>query len=165
MRARGQLAESSERFGRIQLVLGMLDRDVRSALHATARDAIGESQPAFALSSGGFALTRARGSQLLADPRPDVDRVNWVWADNTLTRLQWQSVQPGPGPLQASSVALDGVADLRLEALSTQGRWHDQWPPQGAAPEVWPRALRWRADVKGLGEVERLIEFPDEVSP
>lgn len=164
VRARGQLAASSERFGRIQLVLGMLDRDVRTALPRPTRDEFGEPQPAFVMAPGGFAVTAARGSQSLARPGPDVDRVRWSWQDDAWVRVRLTELQPGAGQVQGSTIELDGVRELRIEALSPAGAWHPRWPPQGGPPDAWPRALRWRAEIDGLGEVERLIELPREVA-
>lgn len=165
LRGREQLQESGERLAQIQLQVGLLERDVRSAVARSVRDEFGQAQPALVLDAGRLALTRAGAGQALLRRRADLERVEWRWLDGAMRRIGSGLLDQPSTPARDAATELDGVLLMRIEAMDQQGGWHDQWPARGQAPTALPRAVRWRARVDGLGEVERLIELPAEIQP
>lgn len=163
LRGRQQLQESGERLARIQLQIGLLERDVRSAMARSVRDEFGQVQPAMLLDSGRLALTRAGAGQALLRRRADLERVEWLWLDDAMRRRGSGLLDQPPTPLQDATSEIDGVVLIGIQAMDQQGRWHDQWPTRGQPPTAMPRALRWRARVEELGEIERLLELPAEI--
>jgi hypothetical protein len=44
--------------------------------------------------------------------------------------------------------------------MDAQGQWLDAWPRRDDKPETLPRAIEFRLDIDGVGEISRLIELP-----
>ena len=76
-----------------------------------------------------------------------------------LRRGRYAVLDRAAGSAPADTVLRDGVKSLRLRYLDAVGHWLEAWPPRDAAQDLLPRAVEFRLDVDGLGEVRRVVEL------
>lgn len=166
LRARTQLDQESQRLAELQLLLGLFDRDLRSALPRAVRDRGGLDQPAFVLQPQRLALTRGGHGNTLAQPRAELERVEWLFDGRYWQRLAARQLDAAPSTSGQPPLRIDGVQSLVIEVLADDGRWIDRWPPPARRDEVGlPRALRLRLQLDDLGRIERLLELPQPAAP
>jgi general secretion pathway protein J len=161
LRAQRQLAAESARLAQLQFAIGLLERDVRSAVMRPVRDAYGAPKAALRLTRHAFELTRGGYGNGLAARRAELERAAWSFDNQQLRRLSWPVLDAVPGTQPRVQPLLEGVLDFSVEALASDQRWHAEWPPLRATAEAMPLALRLRLRTETFGEIERLLELPD----
>ncbi|MCG6117807.1 MAG: type II secretion system minor pseudopilin GspJ [Aquimonas sp.] len=160
LRARGQLAEQAEQMARLQLAIGLLERDIRAAAGRPVRDGFGATVPALVGGVSSLELSRHGHANLLEAPRAEVERLAWRRESDQLLRERWPVLDRVPAtPIERSSL-LQGVQSIRFRFLLRGGRSFDAWPPAVAAPAL-PAAIEIEFEVEGLGRLRRLVELPD----
>ncbi|MDR0770922.1 MAG: type II secretion system minor pseudopilin GspJ [Burkholderiales bacterium] len=86
-------------------------------------------------------------------------RMAYVWQKNerggTLELLYWPTFDNAPDTAPLRYLLLDGVASFRLDYLSKDGGWLDEWPRLGEA--TLPRAVRVQLAAADGAVVERLF--------
>lgn len=165
VQAQEQSAEVSARLGRLQFAMGLIERDVMGAARRGVRDAYGATRPAFEGAAQRMELTRYGHANPLRLPRAELERVAWTRRDDQLLRLRWPVLDRAPGTRSIEDVLLDGVDSLDLVFLDDRGREHRQWPPPNGSFGPLPRGLRLTLEIKGFGEIERVLELPAEPAP
>ena len=163
--AQSQEMEFKSRLGQLQFAIGLIERDVASAARRGVRDNHGAPLPAFDGGGQRLELTRFGLANALMLPRAELERVAYLKRDDRLLRLRWPTLDRAPGAQAIEDELLDGVDRMDLVFLDTQGREHRQWPPQRGVAEVLPRAVRLTLDVRGFGEIRRVLELPWEPNP
>lgn len=167
-RHRGQVTRLAE----VSTALGWLVRDLQQALPRSIVDAEGEVQPAL---SGGMAqpflleLTSAGWSNHRGARRGMLQRARYrLESDGVLWRDYWPVLDRGSdGAGMQSVLLLRDVDDIELAFLGPSGEvssprgdgWSSRWPAAGM--EELPWAVRIRADLQGIGRVERIVGLPD----
>ncbi len=165
VRGRAQLEESAQRLADLQRAVGLIERDLRAALPRSVRVGDLRRMPALLIDTDGIELTRAGHANRLAQARAELERIRWGVDDRTLKRWRFAALDRNPGERPQEDSALQEVSQLRVEALRTDGRWVNRWPEPGQADDAWPRALRLRFSVEGIGEIERLLELAEVSQP
>lgn len=164
MRARTQLAEQAEQMARLQLAIGLLERDVRAAAQRPVRDGFGAALPALVGSVSSLELSRHGHANLLDTPRAEVERLAWRSESDRLLRERWPVLdRVASTPIERSAL-IEGLQSIRFRYVLRGGRSFDTWPPPVAAP-VLPAAIEIELDVAGLGRLRRLVELPDRERP
>ena len=153
------------RLGRLQFAMGLIERDVVSAARRGIRDNYGASHPAFEGAAQRVELTRYGLANALLLPRAELERVAYLKRDDRLLRLRWPVLDRAPGTLPSEDELIDGIDRMDLVFLDAAGREHRQWPPPRGVAETLPRALRLTLEVRGLGEIRRVLELPQEPAP
>lgn len=153
------------RLGRLQFAIGLIERDVVSAARRGIRDNYGAPHPAFEGAAQRLELTRYGLANALLLPRAELERVAYLKRDDRLLRLRWSVLDRAPGTLPAEDELIDGVDRMELVFLDSAGREHRQWPPPRGVTETLPRALRLTLELRGLGEIRRVLELPQEPVP
>jgi len=169
-RATGTLTDSEQRLTQeaahwraIEQVFTRLEADVRQALPRPLLEGkralapwSGQREPQrrvelqFARAASGLpsAVGAARGQ-----------RMAYVWQKNenggTLELLYWPAFDNAPNVKPQRYLLLDGVAFFRLEYLTQNGDWIDEWPRLGET--ALPRAMRVRLAADDGAVIERLF--------
>jgi general secretion pathway protein J len=159
-RAKQALAEESATLARLQFALGLIERDLRSAVDRPVRDAFGGERPALVGTRGGIELTRLGAGLGTLSGAPLVERVGYQVEGRRILRQRWAVLDRAPGSLPEVRPLLEAAGDAEFRFLDPSGRWHGQWPPPTGADGRLPRAVELRLDPPGLGELRRVIALP-----
>lgn len=157
--ARRQLDQEADALARIQFAIGLLERDLRSAVERPVQDRYGQQQPALALESSRLQVSRGGYANALAATRAELQRVEWRWSDRKLLRQPSAQLDTADGPVEEPLEVLSEIDSLQFEALSPELRWLDRWPPVGQSGDVMPRAVRVRLQNGKFGQLERIFEL------
>lgn len=174
--------ERSERTAELQVLLALLERDIRHAIALSPRDAFGDRQPPLHYSphTEPRALHLVRGG-LGGDQR--LARVEWHITDNGLERRSSPVIDGAPeAPAgdgerrntrrflaapqdehdrdwRARPAGRDGmVRDIEFAFVQEPGSDpRDDWPPAGARDPGLPAQVIFILDDRELGRIERRI--------
>ena len=169
-RVRGALAERQDRFAAVVRAVSTFERDLRQAVSRPVRGNGREELPALAGATDRIELTRLGFANPRAEPRSNLERVAYTVDTRRLMRGRYPVLDRAPGTTPTATLLFDGVDALRLRYLGTDGVWRDMWPPAdtGAAAgtqvnQLLPRAIEFRIDVAGTGELRRIVELPSAI--
>jgi general secretion pathway protein J len=164
MRARAQLADQAAQMARLQLAVGLLERDLRAAAERPVRDVFGGALPALVGSVSSLELSRHGHANLLDAPRAEVERLAWRSEADRLLRERWPVLdRVASTPIERSTL-VESLRSVRFRYLLRGGRGFDSWPPPVPAP-LLPAAVEIELEVEGLGRLRRLVELPDAGRP
>lgn len=123
----------------INRISGALIADLAQAVARPVRDRDGVRRAAFTASEDGslFAFTRAGWSNFDDSPRPEIQRVSYVFADGELRRVGGQQVDGG-SPQDAATM-MTGLSTVAVRFRDDVGNWRDDW--SAADADVLPRAV------------------------
>lgn len=160
IRTREVLVAEQQDFARTVRAVGMLERDLLGAVARPVRGNYGEPLPALQGDGDHLELTRLGFASALVEARSNLERVVYQQDGNTLKRGRYAVLDRAAGSLPEFSAVRDRVRRLHFRYLDAQGRWLDAWPRRDDKPEALPRAIEFRLDIDGVGEISRLIELP-----
>lgn len=163
VRARAQLDAEAQRLGQLQAAVGLLERDVRSAVIRPVRDETGRLQPPLLLQDGTLELSRGGYAQGLTAVRAELQRVRWQLDQDRLLRLAFPALDRAgaAAAAEAPQALLEEVQQWRIEALGQDARWTPRWPLPGHDALRLPRALRLQFESPAHGRIERILELPE----
>lgn len=147
----------ARRWNDIARLFAQLDRDLSLAARRGARDAAGAPGPALLAGSGTLVLTRfgeGGESGWHAQPR----RVGYRLREGAVEYLVWPAVDLAPGADPQPYRILDGVAELRVQAIDDRGLRSPGWPIGGAA--VLPRGVQIDLVLAGGERIRRIVALP-----
>jgi general secretion pathway protein J len=159
-RAKQALAEESAALWRLQFALGLIERDLRSAVARPVRDGFGGERPALVGTRSGIELTRLGAGLGTLSGAPLVERVGYQVEGRRILRQRWAVLDRAPGSLPEVRPLLEAAGAAEFRFLDRAGRWHGQWPPPTGADRGLPRAVELRLEPPGLGELRRVIALP-----
>ena len=169
--------ENSERAYAINRAWMIITRDLRQFVNRPIRDEFGEAEPAL---QGGTAarfplsLTRTGWHNPVAQPRSNLQRVNYRLEDNALWRDSYTVLDRAGDTEPVSVMLLEGVEDFQLVFLPSlelaQGnassldtrQWPESWIPDSSQPNTElapPLALQLSLQLSDWGEMRRLYEL------
>lgn len=160
-RTRGDLAAKEDAFHDLVRAVDDLDRDLRETVARPVRGNYGQILPAFIGTSDHLEFTRLGFANPQAEPRSNLQRVEYELDAGTLKRGRFAVLDRAP----ASTVRIVDMqvkADsLRLRYLDApSGRWLDAWPPpQTTDSSAIPRAVEWTLRTRDYGEIEQVVEL------
>jgi general secretion pathway protein J len=154
------LRAAGERQREVQLLLLRLERELGQVLPRPVRSAYGEERPAVLGRVDGLeysTLAFVDGARLA----PQRHALSLRGRDLLLTRQT--RLDAGPGTPTIAQVLSNEVEAMSLAYLAVDGVRHTRWPPSRgiAGPDQLPRAISLRLRLAGMGEIERLIELPE----
>jgi general secretion pathway protein J len=173
-RVRGALAERQDRFAAVVRAITTFERDLRQVVSRPVRDERGAELPALAGAADRIELTRFGFANPRAEPRSNLERVAYAVDARRLMRGRYAVLDRAPGTVPTATVLFENVDGLRLRYLGTDGIWRDTWPPAdipAGSPTgtqtvaLLPRAIEFRIDVAGTGELRRIVELPSAIPP
>lgn len=160
IRTRETLVAEQQDFARTMRAVGMLERDLLGAVARPVRGNYGEPLPALRGDVDHLEFTRLGFASALIDARSSLERVVYEQDGTTLKRGRYAVLDRAAGSVAEFTDVRDRLHRLQLRYLDTQGNWLDAWPRRDDKPEALPRAIEFRLDIDGVGEISRLIELP-----
>jgi general secretion pathway protein J len=158
--------ERAQSWQRVQLAMRVIVQDFAQLQPRMTRDELGETyQPALlANPNAQFAVELSRGGW--ANPggfaRGTVLRVAYNWEDDKLVRLHWPVMDRTLATVPIRTELLDGVENVEIRFLDTNGEWQLEWPPlRMNGPQrlvTRPRAVEFAVELEGFGRIWRTVE-------
>lgn len=149
VRAQASAQRQLDRVASERRMTALITNDLMQALPRIARDTDGKPLRAFEGTDGtqpGLVMTyvRAGRSNPQGLPRPDIERVDLVFADGRLERRSYALVD---GAVPDTTIVLaDGLASVRLRYRDRDG-WRTRWDP--ARRDSMPRAVELTMTPRG----------------
>ena len=161
VRTRMQLAQAQDDFRALMRTVGSLDRDLREAVSRSVRDNNGRALPAFLGSTDNMEFTRLGFANPQAEPRSNLERVQYQLDGGVLERGNFAVLDRAPGSKPQITKLRDNTTSLRLRYLDDQQRWLERWPSANNTNPLQdlPRAVEVRIETKDYGEITRLIDL------
>jgi general secretion pathway protein J len=160
IRTREVLVAEQQDFARTLRAVGMLERDLLGAVARPVRGNYGEPLPALQGDGDHLELTRLGFASALIDARSNLERVVYEQDGKTLKRGRYAVLDRAAGSLPEFTSVRDRLRRVHFRYMDAQGQWLDAWPRRDDKPETLPRAIEFRLDIDGVGEISRLIELP-----
>lgn len=177
--AAARVEEESRLLADIELVLGILERDISQSIARPVRTELGNLSP---ILSGGLSneaileFTRDGWGNPGRQRRSELARINYQWLDASLIRQRWMvldrvSLEEGLEEV----VLLGGVEDFQVEFFTPymsdtsqdplptnglNGDWVDWWDSAQLGldyAEPLPPAIRVTLVISGFGQITRII--------
>ena len=164
LRSREKLGAAQEDFSRTMRSVATLERDLRAAAARPVRGNYGEPLPALRGDDTHVEFTRLGFAHPLAEQRSNLERVIYQLDGKKFQRGRFAVLDRAADSAPVMSLLRDGVKTFRLRYLDTKGRWLETWPMRDETQiDALPRAVEFRLDIDGLGEVRRVVELPAQV--
>lgn len=159
---RTRLAEAQAEFAAVQRSVDFLARDLALAVDRPVRVGAGAREAALAGDTRKVALTRTTAASELVFASSALERVSWFLDGKALTRARYAVLDRPDERSLATRKLAPQVEEFRLRYMDARGRWSERWPPrppaEGAATAL-PRAVEFRMDFAGFGEIRRVVEL------
>lgn len=165
-RVRGQ----QQRLNELQRAVRVLTQDFAQAAPRPVRDAIGTgAEPAFVADprvTTLVSLTRGGYGNFAGAQRPALQRVDYLYENQTLVRTAWPVLDRTQSTVPLRRVLLKQVRAVKLRYLDANREWREQWPPPGSSlPEyrqlrLRPVAVEITLETEDFGVITRFIEVP-----
>jgi general secretion pathway protein J len=113
------------------------------------------------------ALTRSGWSNPIGVPRPELERVAYVFDNGTLVREHWNVLDPTLASTPVKRNLLKHLRSVTFRYMSLTHAWVDTWPPasvnsQGVMDSAYrlrPLAVQVTLDTKEWGKIVRIFEI------
>lgn len=163
VRSRAAAVEVADQLSEVQFAVARLQQDLMQFNDRPVRDSYGDRQPALKLEASSLAFTRTGWRNLMGLKRSENQRLLYHLDDQQ--QLLRSYTLYADAPLQAEVIdqpLLRAVELFEIRILDSKNQWQESWPPltrDGDSPGV-AKAVEFRLEIKGLGEIKRLIELP-----
>lgn len=156
--------DGMKRLNQMQRSMRLLTQDLYQLHPRVVRDELGRGEEDAVISNDQdvfiIRFSREGWRNPAGLPRANIQRVQYRIEENTLIREHWPVLDRPLGLEPVKAEILDGVTELTIEFLDYDNEWQELWPPFTGdnSNDVWPRAVRVRLTLEGMGEITRLIE-------
>jgi general secretion pathway protein J len=154
-----RLAAESARWQQLDALLTRIEADLRASVPRSARQGL-RAQAPWMLSpedAAGNALllfTRA-GPDALDEPGIGGQRIGYRWRSGHVETLYWPHIDNAATVVPTAYALADGIVRFRIEALTADNRWSEQWPIPGG-PDI-PRGARVELVLADGSSVDRWL--------
>jgi general secretion pathway protein J len=135
------------------------------------RDQYGDQQPA--LESGGISgilleLTRDGFANPMQLSRSNLQRVGYVYEENTLYRLTWPTLDRPRESEPHRKKLIGDITSLELVFYDSELQKKQEWPPRTTGgddedPRVLPAAIELKMELEDWGTIRRLFRAQQSV--
>lgn len=154
-----RLQQEQQAFQQIQRSVGLLARDLGSAVDRRVRDADGRELPSLLGSATRIEFSHHSPPGPPALARPALERVVWFADGKQLQRGRFAVLDRAPNSVPALRTMHSALAQFNVRYLDHSGNWHLRWPPSAQADNMrLPRAVEFRMRFASTGE-ESTREF------
>jgi general secretion pathway protein J len=134
----------------------VLDEEHRwQAAFWTGHDKEGEKENPTLL----LVFTRSGWRNPLGRPRSGLQRVAYLFEENTVRRRFWRDLDRAPDPPVWTVDVLTGVERVSLRFLGLKELWHERWPPPDLPNlDALPYAVEIVVEKEGWGKIRRVYQ-------
>ena len=154
------VADANDRLSDIQFAVVYFVRDWTQVSARKIRNQYGDEESNIVIDENIITFTRGGWSNLLGQKRSNLQRVQYLVADNKLLRRHWRSLDQGIGEEPVTVVLLDEVESMEVAFIDGLEKPLRVWPAEGELQNGNPIALVLQLDLAGIGEVRRVLEVP-----
>jgi len=154
------VSEANDRLSDLQFAVVYLNRDWTQVSTRSIRDQYGDEASNIVIEDNAITFTRSGRSNLLAQPRSSLQRVQYLLVDNKLMRRHWRSLDQAAGEEPVQIVLLNNVESFEVEFQNAVGQPIDTWPIAQGTTATTPILLAFRLELPDMGKITRLLEVP-----
>jgi general secretion pathway protein J len=154
------VADANNRLSDLQFAVVYLNRDWTQVSTRTIRNQYGDEESNIVIEENVITFTRSGWSNLLAQPRSSLQRVQYLLVDNKLVRRHWRSLDQAVGEEPIQIVLLNNVESFEVEFQNAAGQPIELWPIAPGTTDSTPILLAFRLELPDMGEITRLLEVP-----
>lgn len=153
----------TDRIAAVQMAVSFMQRDLEQALDRNIRDEFGSPAAAFLANElGDLRLEFSRhGYPNPAElSRSHIQRVGYVFEDETLYRQYWAVLDRAQDSVPARDILVEEIKEVSFRFLDTKNQWHVNWPPVNTEKPLQaglPKAVEFSLSFDDLGKIRRLI--------
>ena len=158
-RTHDRALQITDRMGQLSMAFVIMERDLTEIVPRGIRDQYGDPMPALVIGGDGnlIEFTRTGWNNPTGRPRSDMQRVAYQLDDKgELERSIWMVLDRAQDSKPVTQVLLEGVTDIRVNALRDNGTSVNTWP-QSKLPDELPAAVEIIIDTKSMGELRRVF--------
>ncbi|MBL7000417.1 MAG: type II secretion system minor pseudopilin GspJ [Gammaproteobacteria bacterium] len=157
-----KVSESQQQLSEIQFALGYLSKDIVQMSNRKIRDQYGDEQPQLLITENRLAFTRNGWSNLLQQPRSNLQRVQYQLVDNNFQRVYWPELDQSYTEVSVTQTLLQKVEEFSVKLLTKGQESFESWPLDAQnTSAVSPIAIELTLKLTGLGQVQRIYEISD----
>jgi general secretion pathway protein J len=171
---RDAIEKQQERLTAVQTAVRVITQDFAQLAPRPVREPVGDGwQPAIRAEETGsgsvrelVVFTRAGWANPAGIQRPALQRVAYIYEENTLRRIHWPVLDTTMTDQMVRRDLLDRVRSVSLRYMDAQKQWHQQWPAllNAADPSTTyrqrPIAVEVTLELEDWGKIVRIIEVP-----
>lgn len=156
----------AQRLDELQRAWYWIAEDFEQAVDRPVREQLGSALDAFVFSEvGDFQLEFSRGgwSNPAADilpSRSSLQRVAYSVEEKKLYRHHWYHLDRFDTESKKRRLLLSGVESFSLRFMDDDNAWRDSWPVQAEDSAPLPKAVEFKIELAGMGEIIRLFVVP-----
>jgi general secretion pathway protein J len=154
------VAAANNRLSELQFAVVYLNRDWTQVSTRAIRNQYGDEESNIVIEENVITFTRSGWSNLLAQPRSSLQRVQYLLVDNKLVRRHWRSLDQAVGEEPIQIVLLNNVESFEVEFQNAAGQPIELWPIAPGTSDSTPILLAFRLELPDMGEITRLLEVP-----
>ena len=157
-----KVSESQQQLSEIQFALGYLSKDIVQMSNRKIRDQYGDEQPQLFIAENRLVFTRNGWSNLLQQPRSNLQRVQYQLVDNNFQRVYWPELDQSYTEASVTQTLLQKVEEFSVKLLTKGQESFESWPLDAQnTSAVSPIAIELTLKLTGLGQVQRIYEISD----
>lgn len=160
VRAGAQVGEANQRLSALQFSLTYFGRDWLQVVPRKILNQYGDVEDQVVIADNSIKFTRGGWSNLLAQKRSELQRVQYLLVEDRFVRRHWFALDQGIGVEPFEVVLLEGVKSMQLEFIDDQEQAIETWPDTTDRSKP-PIALKITLDLEQFGAVWRILEVPD----
>lgn len=157
-----KVSESQQQLSEIQFALGYLSKDIVQMSNRKIRDQYGDEQPQLLIAENRLVFTRNGWSNLLQQPRSNLQRVQYQLVDNNFQRVYWPELDQSYTEVSVTQTLLQKVEEFSVKLLTKGQESFESWPLDAQnTSAASPVAIELTLKLTGLGQVQRIYEISD----
>ena len=169
---REALEQQQDRLIAVQTAMRTIAQDVNQLALRPIRDPNGNDWLPVIIAKGGdqktlLELTRGGWANPAGVQRPALQRVVYLFEDNTLRREYWPVLDPLLSTEPIKKDLCTGVKSVTFRYMDVSRQWRDTWPPASAVANQAQLNLRHRPiaievtlELNDYGKLVRVLEVP-----
>ncbi|MFT5503694.1 MAG: general secretion pathway protein J [Gammaproteobacteria bacterium] len=163
MKKRDAISKSNQQISALQFAISYLERDWSQVSTRNIRDRYGSNENNIVIEDNSVKFTRSGHSNLLSVMRSNLQRVEYLVEDNNLVRKHWRSLDQGVGEEPVVQILLEQINQFEVGLKTADEKLIDTWPNELSERTGAPIAFSFVINLRGLGEIERILEIPNGV--
>ncbi|MGD8911277.1 MAG: type II secretion system minor pseudopilin GspJ [Candidatus Thiodiazotropha sp.] len=160
-----QTSLHGKRIAKLQLGFNLIQRDIEQLVSRPIRDQYGDQQPAMQGSDSSSILlefTRGGFANPMQISRSSLQRVGYVYEDDTLYRLTWPTLDRPQDSEPHRQKLIEDITSVELVFYDDELQEKQEWPPRTTGtddedPNALPVSIELKLELEDWGTIRRLF--------